>query len=163
MSYVPWFRSNPTPSPVIVMRGISGSGKSTLAHKMAKELRAVVVSADDFFMRSGRYEFDPSKLSLAHGQSFRRAIEAAQAGRAIIVDNTNTTISEIAPYMLLAQAYDRPARIITVQCEIEAGVSRTRHGVPRAGIERMHATLAAETKKMPPWWEHEEVGPDFCP
>ena len=56
---------------MFIMRGISGSGKSTKAREiMAKENScgnaAIICSADDFFMASGKYKFDASKLGQAH-------------------------------------------------------------------------------------------------
>jgi predicted kinase len=153
-------------NPVIVLRAISGAGKSTLAHELARTLvvptdhgeepmRYVIVSTDDAFTddETGDYAFDASKIGFAHGQCFRRAIEAIQRGHALIVDNTNCSVAEIAPYMLLAQAYSRPARIITLRCDVETAIERATHGATREAIETMHAELEAAV--LLPWWEHE--------
>lgn len=151
---------------LIVLCGISGSGKSTLAQQLLSTLtlrgptrrregdepaRFVIVSADHYFLDDdGVYRFDGSKIGDAHAQCFRRAIDAVQRGHLVIVDNTSCSIAEIAPYMALAQAYNRPARIIKVQCDIETAVARNEHGVPRAAIERMAAALSSMV--LPPWW-----------
>jgi uridine kinase len=53
---------------VIILRGISGSGKSHLASRMRLERvgsrmgEVTSVSADDYFMRGGKYCFDPEKI-----------------------------------------------------------------------------------------------------
>lgn len=157
---------------LIVLCGISGSGKSTLAqhllttlplhgpirrHEGEEPVRHVIVSADDAFtdIETGDYRFDPSKLGWAHGRCFRLAISAVQRGHLVIVDNTNCSVAEIAPYMALAQAYDRPARIIKVACDLETAIERNVHDVPRAAIERMATAL--ETMVLPPWWECETL------
>jgi len=154
-------------NPVIVLRAISGAGKSTLAKELARTLvvptgrgeepmRYVIVSTDDEFTddETGDYTFEPSKIGIAHGRCFRRAIEAIQRGHALIVDNTNCSVAEIAPYMLLAQAYNRPARVITVRCDVDTAFERATHGAPRDAIEAMAAALEAAV--LSPWWEHEE-------
>lgn len=93
---------------VIILSGISGSGKSTYAKKLVgdsfgqEECTGVVVcSADHFFMQTGEYKFDASMLSLAHGECFKDFIEEVQRGTSLVlVDNTNTSVAEIAPYVL---------------------------------------------------------------
>ena len=90
---------------VIIMQGISGSGKSTKAHEIAEKHSAIgcrVVSADDLFTINGTYNFDPTLLGEAHKQcmrSFLAALQNPEVGL-VIVDNTNTTLVEMAPYYL---------------------------------------------------------------
>lgn len=155
-------------NPLIVLCGISGSGKSTMAQRLLATLplygvrrfvqeepaRFVIVSADDAFIDdAGDYRFDPAGIGFAHAQCFRLAIEAVQRGHLVIVDNTNCSVAEIAPYMALAAAYDRPTKIIRVECDVETAIARNEHGVPRAAIERQHVDLV--TMVPPPWWEIE--------
>lgn len=86
---------------VKILSGISGSGKSTYARRH----RGVIVSADDYFVRDGAYRFNPARLSSAHATCFARYLGALDDGHPlVIVDNTNTTAVEIAPYVLAAQA-----------------------------------------------------------
>lgn len=144
---------------VIVMRGISGSGKSTVARDLAKgEAGAVIVSADHYFERpDGSYDFDPAKLSEAHGQCFRLFIEALQAGVAMVVcDNTNTSASEASPYMLAAQAYGYDASVVEVHCDPKVAAARNSHGTPEHVVERMADRMARES--LPPWWNVVKVG-----
>ena len=91
---------------VIIMRGISGSGKSTRAKELAAahdEFAVSICSADDFFMRNGVYEFRRQDLAAAHAQCLRDFVNALWEGvPLVIVDNTNTRISEFQPYARVA-------------------------------------------------------------
>ena len=81
-----------------IVRGASGSGKTT----KAQTLGGTVYSADDFFMHNGTYLFDPTLLGQAH-QASQDAVKAA-AGKGespIIVDNTNTQLWEMRPYVVV--------------------------------------------------------------
>lgn len=81
-----------------LLRGCSGSGKSTLAKKVAPG--APIYSTDDFFMKSGRYQFDVKKLGKAHGWNQKRAEAAAKKGKGpIIIDNTMTRAWEARAYV----------------------------------------------------------------
>lgn len=98
---------------VHIMAGAPGCGKSVLAKKLCNPNNMdCIFSADDFFMQDGEYKFDASKLSLAHNRCLRNfAAELHSAGFGehnlpnFIVDNTNSSIAEIAPYYALARAY----------------------------------------------------------
>lgn len=93
---------------LIIMRGISGAGKSTVAKKLHAEIGGVIYSTDDFFInpKTGKYEFDASKLSQNHEANKERTAEAMQQGISpIIIDNTNTKEWEMLPYVDLADQY----------------------------------------------------------
>jgi len=93
---------------VIIMRGVSGSGKSTMARSLASNVESsLIVSADDYFMRQGSYQFNPKQLREAH-DSCRVKFEAALAADVglVIVDNTNTQKWEYLPYENLARDYN---------------------------------------------------------
>jgi len=137
---------------VVVLRGLPGSGKSTVAHKLG----GTVVSADDLFETPEGYRFDPARIGEAHNACFRTFIEALQAGHPrVVVDNTNTMVAEIAPYMLAAGAYGYEAKILEVQCSVEMALERNVHEVPEPAIRAMAEAL--ETVELSPWWEREAV------
>jgi tRNA uridine 5-carbamoylmethylation protein Kti12 len=122
---------------VVILSGVSGSGKSRLAKSLAEQVKpSVIVSADDHFTGSdGQYRFDQTQLSEAHGACFRTYIEALRSDvELVIVDNTNTTEGEIAPYILASQAYHYDARIFTLMCycdiDIRICAERNTHSVP---------------------------------
>ena len=115
----------------IILIGPSGSGKSTYAKKIGH----TIVSADDYFMRDGKYCFEASKLSEAHGDCLRDYIDAIQWNTSVIVDNTNTTIAEVAPYIAIAQAYDYDIEVVVMPfVGLQTFVERNVHGVPEVTI-----------------------------
>ena len=83
-----------------ILRGYPGSGKSTFAETISKEESAVIVSADNFWIDSfGKYNFDASKLKLAHQDCFDKFKEAVLSGRNVIVDNTNLKYDDAKKYL----------------------------------------------------------------
>lgn len=134
---------------IYLMQGVPGSGKSTWARTNLKN--PVVCSADDYFLdRHGVYHFDPTKLGKAHASCMRKFIEALiNKKREIVVDNTNTTVMEMAPYYLAAQAYDRSVTIVHFDIDPRIAAARNTHGVPAAAVERM----AAAQQPPPPFWD----------
>jgi predicted kinase len=138
-----------------ILRGVAGSGKSTLAKVLAEQYAAVIASADDYPglytpQKAGPPAFDMSKIGLAHGACFVRTINAVQAGRNVIVDNTNTTALECAPYVSLAQAYGASPVIVTVEVAPSVAFARQSHGVPMMAFNAMvERLLRWET---PPHW-----------
>jgi predicted ABC-type ATPase len=157
---------------VKIMSGIAGSGKSTIAADMEPDVKyrdggnKTLVSADHFFLdRFGHYNFNPAKLSEAHGQCFRNFIEAMQSDVSlIVVDNTNTTSEEITPYVLGAQAFGYECEIITVSIRdeidgIQKCADRNSHGVPYKTIQAQQSRLAG--RKLPPWWKETVIPAKF--
>ncbi len=183
---------------VKILSGCSGSGKSTLCRSLQAACHvqnptySTIVSADDFFMVENQdddskppaYQFNASKLGEAHASCFKKFILAMQKvhtfthtdgevvhlpNNLIIVDNTNTTVAEIAPYVLAASAFGYEHEILTIvhpndykyrdsdrdwkyaqQC-----AARNTHGV------NVHAILSQvkriEKRELPPHWKHRVV------
>jgi len=147
------------------MSGVSGSGKSTYARKLWNELEpgtyCKVVSADDYFMVNGEYEFDSSKLSAAHSKCFRDYLAALQDDYSlVIVDNTNLTSEEISPYMLAASAFGYEAEVITLTGKMLSETvvmlsDRNLHGVSPNNVMYQHSKLLS--RKLPPWWKETTI------
>ena len=156
---------------VVILSGVSGSGKSTTARKLWNELEpgtyCRVVSADDFFMVEGVYKFDPTKLSEAHGKCFRDFIAELQPNAVgkynhdlVVVDNTNTTSEEIAPYILGAQAFGWEVEILTSLPHPTTNwadyyamcAARNAHGVGFDTIKAQHKRIV--NRSLPPWWKN---------
>lgn len=134
---------------VVIVSGIPGSGKSTFTKQ---QTNAVVCSADQYFTKDGEYKFDVTKLSEAHGECLRRFTQALLEKKdLVLVDNTNTTVLEIAPYYSMAKAYGYAVKLVTVQCDPETAYSRNIHGVPLPAIKAMSLRLA--DRWFPPYWE----------
>lgn len=154
---------------VIVMSGCSGSGKSTLAKEYAEKSyvetgsASAIVSADDYFLNNGIYAFDPGKLSLAHGSCFGEFILALQQKvLLVIVDNTNTTVEEISPYMLGATAFGYSARIVTLDPSdsfFARYSARNAHNVNADVIANQAKRI--RNRRLPPWYASTIVSPTF--
>lgn len=135
---------------MIILMGASGSGKST----HAKTLGLVSFSADRFFMQHGEYRFDPAQLGTAHARCFCGAIEevryesGSHSPKDVVIDNTNATIAEIAPYVALAQAYgyDVEFRVF------DEFPYQNIHGVPEATVAAQRARLQKTLLEWPPYW-----------
>lgn len=138
---------------VVILQGISGSGKSTVASKLAPP--EAVCSADDTFMVEGKYVFNPARLPEAHGNCLKKfvALLTGPVKCGIVVDNTNTTVAEIAPYVALAQAYGRDVTIVTVPCDPLVAAKRNTHGVPETACIAMWQRIEQTNKTLPPWWK----------
>lgn len=139
---------------VVILRGIPGSGKSTFAR--SNYPKGLVVSADDFFMKSGKYQFNPELLGLAHRDCFRKFLVRCDAGEdLIVVDNTNSSAVEAAPYVLCGESFGYRVEVITLLCDPVAAAKRNVHGVPEDRVVKMDHYLRLE--KLPPWWSHRTV------
>ena len=85
-----------------IIRGVSGSGKSTLGEAIAPH----VISADDYFMKDGKYCFNPAKLNEAHEMCQDRVkIRMEHGDGPIAVCNTFTKEWEMKPYLDMANEY----------------------------------------------------------
>jgi predicted kinase len=166
---------------VVVLSGLSGSGKSTYARNLILDHLGIQVgeevtlehilavmpdddqrctisycSADRYFMKDGEYQFNPAELSAAHNSCFLAYISALlEEKELVIVDNTNLSPVEIAPYMLAAGAYDYEAEIITLRCSMAMAYERNVHGVPERGIENQWVAL--NSRQLPPWWKNTDI------
>jgi len=130
---------------LVILRGIPGSGKSTAAEILADTgiaedfgdptFKYPVCTADDFFMKSGTYKFDISKLGMAHAECQSKVeMFMTDDTEKIFVANTNTTDKELASYYKLAKDYDYT--VFSLIVENRHGGTNT-HNVPDATIEKM--------------------------
>ncbi len=116
-----------------VMQGIPGSGKSTVAKQIQAATGAVICSTDDYFTGAdGVYRFDPTKLAEYHKANQDKAKEALEAGKSVIVDNTNILRIHCKPYVLVAVSLNLP--VVFVRCE---GRFSNVHSVPESVCVRM--------------------------
>jgi predicted kinase len=147
-----------------IMRGCSGSGKSTYAKTLFP--KADILSTDDFWINSetGAYEFDVARHSEAHAWNLRRFVDAIRywaevrsdgenADMTIVVDNTNTTPAEFAPYAAIANAYGFDVEIVTLDVDPAIAGPRNVHSVPTKIVEGQYRNLMFGTKAIPKWWK----------
>jgi predicted ABC-type ATPase len=153
---------------VKILSGISGSGKSTYAEKIAAHhANCVIVSADDFFYQeSEEYRFDPSKLGEAHAYCFREFLRAMQPfggfaeAELILVDNTNTTGEEIAPYVLGSAAFGYDCEIVTIGGYLENDnlaicCARGKHKVPMSALREQSHRIGI--RQLPRYWKETRI------
>ncbi len=138
---------------VIILRAVSGAGKTHFTSNVMKVAGGgVSVSADTFFMRFGKYEFNPALLPDAHNSCVRDFTHHVIGGSPlIVVDNTNTSNIEAAPYHAVGAAHGY--RVIHVVIDVDPALARNVHGVPPEGVMRQHASLVKALSESPPWWD----------
>lgn len=166
---------------VVVLSGLSGSGKSTMARNLILEHLGIKVddfvtldqilavmpdddtrntiaycSADRYFMKDGVYKFNPAELSEAHNSCMLAYVSALlEEKELVIVDNTNLTDREIAPYILVGGAYDYQVEIITLRCSMAMALGRNVHGVSERAIENQWVAL--NSRQLAPWWKNTDI------
>lgn len=103
---------------LILLRGLPGSGKSTLAAILSENSKYPVFAIDEYFTdpETGAYHFEHTKNHLAYKACESKTENALKEGFAkVFVDNTFTLEWEMEPYFLLAQKYEYPIFVITVE------------------------------------------------
>lgn len=160
---------------VILMRGLPGSGKSTwvnhcVQHHGTNNKKVVVCSADDSHtLPDGTYKFYPANVAKAHNDCLKKfltqldpfnpdALRNCNPLTCVIVDNTNTSAWEIAPYLRLAEAFGHEVKIVRVECSLQLATSRGVHGVPTKTMLAMQRNLLTEV--LPSHWREEVVFSD---
>jgi len=140
---------------VTILMGVPGSGKSWYVSTHCRG--AFVVSVDHYFERLGR--FDWRKLGEAHGECLREFIRHVQDGTVlkepvhIVVDNTNTKLITMAPYVAIAQAYGYHVEVVRLECDPKVAAKRCVHEVPEKTIIKMdHEIVHSLQFGLPEVW-----------
>ena len=128
-----------------IVRGLPGSGKSTYARSLVSS--GSHFEADQFFMKGGKYLFDPSKIKDAHADCLNRIRKAIESGKVkeVAVSNTFTQAWEMQSYIDLAKLHGWHIKIIRM-----SGNYGSIHGVPQDSIDRMKSrfeNIAGEVLK----------------
>ena len=147
-------------SKVTILSGVPGSGKSYLGKMYKREEDGVeIVSADAYFYNDRReFNYNPSKIGLAHQACFRNFIAALQSSSHphIIVDNTNLTAHEISPYYLAAESFGYSnIEIVRVVCPKMKAFLRQKHGVPFPKFLNMWKKF--QEVNILPYWNVKEI------
>ena len=124
-----------------LVRGVSGSGKSTFVQECFG--RFCNLEADMYFMRDGKYLFEPSKLKQAHGWCQSETEKQMKFGYDIVVSNTFTTEREMKPYLNLAEKYGYT--VFTVIVEKRHG-NKDVHNVPEETRQKQAERLYKSIK-----------------
>jgi predicted kinase len=145
---------------VTILVGPSGAGKSTWVKENIDLADTKVCSADFWFTSpSGDYLFDHRQLGNAHSSCVKGYVQHLIDGeKNLVVDNTNTTIAEVAPYIALANAYHYRVRVIFFDTPVEECCKRNIKGVNGLTIHSMYDRCIEMFKEWPahwPEWERE--------
>jgi predicted kinase len=140
-----------------IMRGVPGSGKSTVAKAIRQEAvdmeyHPYIVSADDYFVKDGQYQFDPTKLGDAHRfcmKSFLFAVNDRMSP--IIVDNTNINLEDVAPYVAVGEALGYDVEVVQVDTEPTIAAGRNVHGVQMKKVLEMYDRM--QRTRLPKRWK----------
>ena len=122
---------------VLILAGVPGAGKSTWANGFQKFHRdgrggpyreVDICSADDFFVTPSGYKFDPNSIGKAHSLCLRRFVANFDHYGEVtdtIVDNTNLSVLDWAPYIRVGMAFGA-----AVEVHFFDGEFANIHGVP---------------------------------
>ncbi len=133
---------------MIILRGLSGAGKTTW--QRIHRPRVVICTTEAFFKPGDR----TLQFSHASAACFKAAIQAVESGTpSIIIDNTNTSVAEVAPYVALAEAFGYSWSVLTIHADIDRAWNRNVHGTPWSSMARMKARMDAFDP--PTWWWHQ--------
>ena len=118
---------------LFLIRGLPGSGKSTLARQLAECHIMLHFEADQFFSDdSGNYNFDASKLGVAHSICQQNANIGLTNNISVMVSNTFTTLKELRPYFEIAKKHGIVPTVIHCQNQF-----KNVHDVPQEALDRM--------------------------
>eukprot|EP01091_Cochliopodium_minus_P009193 TRINITY_DN2202_c0_g1_i1.p1 TRINITY_DN2202_c0_g1~~TRINITY_DN2202_c0_g1_i1.p1 ORF type:complete len:178 (+),score=45.09 TRINITY_DN2202_c0_g1_i1:187-720(+) len=127
-----------------ILRGLPGSGKSHLSKELNEKLSGVTYSTDDFFIdeNSGKYIFNPKKITQAHQWNQERTKKAMENGiTPILVDNTNTMKWEAKPYVEFSVQFNYKVEFVETNTswrkDPEELAKRNKHNVPKEAILKM--------------------------
>jgi hypothetical protein len=83
---------------------VTGSGKSSFAELLGTK---AICTADDYYVRDGKYNWTPERIGTAHDWCQRKCkrFMKKRADR-IVVANTSTTERELKPYYDLARNFN---------------------------------------------------------
>jgi len=120
-----------------IVRGVSGAGKTTFVKNLVYGLLcAQMFAADDYFTDSeGNYNFDASKLKLAHDEchaNVRKAMNKKVPH--VFVHNTFTQEWEMEKYFKSAEEFGY--RVVSLIVENRHG-NENSHNVPKETIQKM--------------------------
>jgi len=120
---------------IILLRGLPGSGKSTLGLLITGNPQHLL-SADDYFTdENGVYNFDVSKIKLAHEDCKQRCDKLMKENvDKIVIANTFTQEWEMSSYLELAQQYSYRVHSIIVENR-HNGINI--HNVPEETMTKM--------------------------
>lgn len=136
---------------IAIMRSMAGGGKTYWIARHMPD--AVVCSADHYHVNdNGDYEYVAANADNAHLQCFKKYANLLSQNEVpkVVVDNTNTTAREIAPYYMLARGYGFNVTIVEIMADVKTCAARNVHGVPESTILAMYKNILFD--HLPSYW-----------
>lgn len=139
---------------VYILIGLPGSGKSTKANQLVEPYApwdSAIHSTDSFFMKNGKYEFNPKLLGVFHQKNFHAFESSLKKNLScVVVDNTNIRPRDRRPYREAALAAGYSVEEIVIgeftPEAIKLYAKRNTHGVPLEAIEKMAERFISSNK-----------------
>ena len=125
-----------------LLRGLPGSGKTTIAQSLKPD---AMFAADDYFLdEQGNYNFDPTKLPVAHDVCKTNCRDAMEDGlETIVIHNTFTQEWEMNPYYRMAGDYGY--RVHSLIVENRHG-GKNVHDVPESAMDKMERRFSVKLR-----------------
>lgn len=126
---------------LVIMRGAPGSGKSTYVKQNYPN--AVVCSADFYHTdENGNYNWRPENVAAAHASCQANCSHAmAESQEVVVVDNTNTRLKEMQPYLKLAETLGYEVVVVQLTMPLESLYGKNIHNVPNKSVKAMYERL----------------------
>lgn len=131
-----------------ILRAAPGSGKTTYVKNNFPN--AIVCSADDYFInKNGVYKWFFEGAGKAHKACYEKFKSAVEAQKPLVVlDNTNTLLSDFRHYIKLAKEHKYKIKIIRLEKPIEQILGRNVHDVPNENVIKMYNRM----QNIPKHW-----------
>lgn len=135
---------------IFLMRGLPGSGKSYWVIQNSHD--AYIICADFLRYIDGVYTYNPKTDHLIHDKVFFDYTDLVIKGtERIFVDNTNTTLNQIAPFYRVGEIYNYQIKIIQMITPLHICIQRNTHKVPHKTMLKMAIEL--QTEKLLPHYD----------
>lgn len=139
------------------MAGATGSGKSHWIRENHPD--AVTICIDDYYYdEDGVYQYDKTKTAPAMKNMMSEFIEHMQESHSdIVIDSKNLTDSEIAPWILVAQAHNYIVRVVAMKTPPSVSAARNDKGLSESIIMNQHSRLLRMLENWPRWWPKPKI------
>lgn len=124
---------------LVLLRSPSGYGKSTYAQKHFVSNGYIQLEADQFLYEDGVYVWKAEKLHGAHIACQRACKEALEAGKNVVISNTNCLRKEILDYVRIADALKVPYRVLRLTKEF-----KSIHNVPENILVKQKSRMTTQ-------------------
>lgn len=136
----------------IIMCGVSGSGKSTYIRNHYPN--AVIYAIDNYLDYEKSTYQDKDKLKKAYWECLKDFMSATNTGLfdELAVDNANTTITGISPFISASIAFEREVEIVLIECDPIKAWKRNKHHVSLEDILEQEKRLKLLPERWSSWW-----------